>query len=636
MFALLRPVFAVALLLPLSTIAAEFSPAPLTPAQAAADIALMRRALETIHPGLYRYDSRAAIDAAFTRLERGAAGGSDQLRLWRDVALMLATVHCDHTKPEPPAALERYRIDHPTHLPLRFRLVEGRMIVIANDGQAGAPPAGSELVAINGRPVPQVLTTLGQAVAYDGDTTPAIAAKLASDNDLAGDDFNEYWPAFFGFATRWELDWKRAGAARSEHASLAPIDQGHWTALAWPGAPYRAEFYRAFEWRLTGKTAYLRMDTFVNYRNPVDPTAFLGGFFQSLRAAGADRLVLDLRASGGGSEDVAIALGRYLLADDFVWSKPALLKAIRYGDLADHIASWGNRAALFTPSEKLFERTSDGWWLRLPEPGPYEGALRQAVSPDRFRGQLTVLTGPMNASGATRTIAHLQEAGARLVGEATAGSAEGPTAGQIFLLTLPNSGIRMRIPVAWNRTNVASFTPRLGVAPTQLVTPTYLDVLDGNDAALAVATGPSTPPPVLAVALAGHWTGTLDYRDYTSDRRVSLPVQASVAADGGALDADFTIDDGPGKTVRSSAHWQLDAATGLLRIDGETMRISELRGGAGRDMTLVAEGKARENGDEVAVRTIWRRRGDRLSMTHLSQRPGQPWLLRNSYWLHSD
>lgn len=211
MFALLpcRLYLAVVLLLPLSPATAalaDFTPAPLTPAQAAADIALMRRALETIHPGLYRYDSRATIDAAFTGLERGAADGSDQLRLWRDIASMLANIHCDHTKPEPPAALERYRLDHPTHLPLRFQLVEGRMIVVANDGQPGAPPPGSELLAINGRPVPQVLATLAQAVAYDGDTTPAIAAKLASDSDLAGDDVNEYWPAFFGFATRWELD----------------------------------------------------------------------------------------------------------------------------------------------------------------------------------------------------------------------------------------------------------------------------------------------------------------------------------------------------------------------------------------------------------------------------------------------
>ena len=40
------------------------------------------------------------------------------------------------------------------------RLIEGRMIVQSNDGQPGAPPRGSEIVAINGMPVPQLLLKL--------------------------------------------------------------------------------------------------------------------------------------------------------------------------------------------------------------------------------------------------------------------------------------------------------------------------------------------------------------------------------------------------------------------------------------------------------------------------------------------
>jgi hypothetical protein len=47
---------------------AAYAPVVLSVADARADVALMRRALETIHPGLYRYQSRATIDAAFARL----------------------------------------------------------------------------------------------------------------------------------------------------------------------------------------------------------------------------------------------------------------------------------------------------------------------------------------------------------------------------------------------------------------------------------------------------------------------------------------------------------------------------------------------------------------------------------------
>jgi hypothetical protein len=489
--------------------------------------------------------------------------------------------------------------------------------------------------------VPRLLATLAAAVAYDGDTTQAIAAKLASDSDLAGDDLNEYWPAFSGFPTRWELDWKYVGAAQGEHASLAPITQRQWMRLSWPGAAYRADFYRAIDWRLNGKRAYLRVDTLVNYRNPVEPTAFLGGFFQALRAAGVEHLTLDLRAAAGGSDDVAIALGRYLLREDFTWSKPALLKAIRYGDLARHIDSWGDRDALFNPPASAFQRTRDGWWLRLPTADPYDDAQRQSVMPDRFQGRLTVLTGPLNASGVTRTVAHLKAAGATLVGEATSGSVEGPTAGRIFLLTLPNSGIRVRIPLAWNRTNVADFVPRLGMAADVPVTPTCLDLLAGKDAALDVANAePATPatsaaPIAMPAALAGRWTGSLEYRDYTSDRRVVLPVLADFVADGGGVQARFEIDDGPGKTVHDSAHWVLDGANGMLQVDDARLTVSEHRGGAGKDMTLVAEGMGTENDAPVKVRQVWQRQGDKLSLTQLSQRPGEPWLMRHSYWLHA-
>jgi hypothetical protein len=326
----------------------------LTPDQTRADIALMRRALETIHPGLYRYRSKAEIDAAFARLEASAGSPISDLQLWRAVALMLAEIHCDHTKPEMSEAIERYRDTHATHLPLRFDFIEGRMIVVSNDGQANAPPPGSEITAINDIPVPRIVASLGRAVAYDGATVESIAAKLSADSDLMGDDLDEYWPAFYGFADQWRVSFKTPGEQRLTRATLAPIGFKTWTGLAWPGGRYRDEFYRAVTWRIADKEAYLRLDTFVNYRNPVDAAAFLGSFFKTLADRHVERLILDLRQNGGGSEDVSLALGRYLLPSTFIWLKPVLLKAVRYGDLADHMETWGDRKALFEPPLRDF------------------------------------------------------------------------------------------------------------------------------------------------------------------------------------------------------------------------------------------------------------------------------------------
>jgi hypothetical protein len=607
----------------------------LTSDQARADIALMRRALETIHPGLYRYRSKAEIDAAFMRLEAVVSRPISDLQLWRAVALMLAEIHCDHTKAEMSEALERYRNTHATHLPVQFDFIEGRMIVVSNDGQPNAPPPGSEITAINDIPVPRIVASLGRAVAYDGATVEAIAAKLSADGDLMGDDLDEYWPAFYGFPDQWRLSFKAPGDVSLSRTILAPVSFKTWTGLAWPGGRYRDEFYKSITWRMEGKAAYLRVDTFVNYRNPVDADAFLGGFFKALADQHVGRLILDLRQNGGGSEDVSLALGRYLLPSTFIWLKPVLLKAVRYGDLADHMETWGDRKVLFEPPLEGFRRTADGWWRRLPRTDDEDDAstLPQAVAPDRFTGRVTILTGPRNGSGATMTIAQLKDKiGARLVGEDTSGSAEGPTAGHIFLLTLPNSGLKIRIPNAWNRTNISTFTPARGVAADDVAVATLLDVGAGVDQALDIAEDRAAgSPPPLGDVFAGRWGGALDYRDFTTDQRVILPTTLQATGDKQSATLAFAFDDGPGKIVHSTETWRLSDDQQTLRVDGDAFHVTERRGGtAADDLTLVAEGRGEENGHAVDVRMVLTRRGETLSAARLTRGPGEPYLLRHA------
>ncbi len=340
----IRYVAAAAMLLtlpfPLSAAAAEpaatsapaeprYTPRMLTANEATRDVDLLIRALETVHPGLYRYTAKPEIDAAFAQLKASASAPITELTLHGHIARMLATIHCDHTKAEMSEEMTAYRTNNPTHLPLRFQLIEGRMIVVSNDGQATTPPIGSEILSINGMAVPALLLKLAPLVSYDGTTDQAIAAKLADDSDLMGDDFNENYPALFGFPDSWQIEWKPIGGTASTAAGLQPIKFAQWTALAGPGAKYRSEFYNAITWRMSGKAARLGIDTFVNYRNPVQATAFLGGFFAAMKEAGTDHLVLDLRKNGGGSEDVSVALGRYLIERAFTWSNTIRYMGVR-------------------------------------------------------------------------------------------------------------------------------------------------------------------------------------------------------------------------------------------------------------------------------------------------------------------
>ena len=626
--------------------APRFAPRLLSAQQATKDVAILRRALETVHPGLHRYTTKADLALAFTRLEVAASKPITELALHAEVARLLAAIHCDHTKAEMSDGLTAYRTNNATHLPLRFQLIEGRMIVVSNDGQTGAPPVGSEILGINGMAVPALLLNLAPLVSYDGTTDQVIAAKLADDSDLMGDDFNENYPALFGFPDSWRIEWKPVGGTKATTASLQPIKFTQWTALAGPGAKYRSEFYNSISWRMSGKTARLGIDTFVNYRNPVQATALLNGFFAAMKEAGTEHLIIDLRKNGGGSDSVPVALGRYLIGEPFVWAKPQRLKAVRYGDLPQYISAYGDRDALFNPPLNGFTQTADGWYDRIPviqgdaisdSDTEFE---QQPVSEDRFSGRITLLSGPRAGSATTMAMAHFKEkAGATIIGEDSGGSAERPTAGSSFLVNLPESGIKVRVPNAWNRTAVASFVPGKGVSVDQLVVPTVADFEAGRDRTIAVAQGLLTDPVdtagAVSKALAGNWAGTLDYRDFSDDSRETLPTL--MQSDGTVL--AWTFDDGPGKTVRSSETWAFNAAGQTLTITAgsnapDLWRVSEARTSAdGASLTLVLEGAGKENGRDVIARKILTRDGNRLRITKQTRVPGEPFLMRQSYEL---
>ncbi|MDE1149558.1 MAG: hypothetical protein PW843_23640 [Azospirillaceae bacterium] len=162
-------------------------------------------------------------------------------------------------------------------------------------------------------------------------------------------------------------------------------------------------------------------------------------------------------------------------------------------------------------------------------------------------------------------------------------------------------------------------------------------LIDWTSAATTHRTRKHADAAALGAALAGTWTGTLDYRDYGTDRRVILPTGLSVT--GGRVPAlTFTFDDGPGKTVRSRETWSLDVGRRVWCIAGDgpahCHRIVEYRSGPGpTDVTLVAEGRGEENGRGVKLRLILARRGGTLSFSTQSAPDGQPLVMRHAYWL---
>lgn len=587
----------------------------LSPAQAQQDVALMRRALETIPPGLYRRTSKAQIDTAFAGLERAVRQPISEVELYRQISRVLADIRCNHTKAEQPPALEAWRRDHPSHLPFRFRLFEGRMIVESSDPAQPGLKRGAEIVSINGRTVSALVENLGAYAPIDGDTVWARATNLADDGDLMGSDFDHFYPYVFGFTPTFDLIVRDGASSETRTVRMAAMSFKAWRGLPWSSGLYRNNFADTTTWRmLDAETAYLRVETFVNYRKPVNAVELYGKIFDEIEAAGAKRLILDLRDNGGGSSDATYTLADFLAPKPFVWNKMVRFKTVRVGDLANSIETWGDRNATFFPPMDQFTAAPGGGFDETPPTSPEE-LLPRAPAANAFTGPVTVLTSPVNGSGSTMLIAKLRDLGrVRLVGGRSGGSGDGPTAGQIFNVKLPNSGIAIRVPNAFNAMQVRRFEPAGGITPDVLVEQSIADYRAGRDTVLETALADrGAPMAALAVPdtrpilrrLSGAWQGILEYRDFTSNARVTLPTRLDATPN----DADrsvrfaFTYDDGPGKTVRGEYAVSIDLAEEILTkssADGSDRYRMLLNAGSANSWTLW--GRGHENGAPVDVR----------------------------------
>lgn len=151
--------------------------------------------------------------------------------------------------------------------------------------------------------------------------------------------------------------------------------------------------------------------------------------------------------------------------------------------------------------------------------------------------------------------------------------------------------------------------------------------------AVVFAVAAQAPP----AALTGTWSGTLEYRDYRSDRRVTLPTTLAVTAADGGLDYVYTYDDGPGKTVVSRERVTITPAAGTYRVqnaDGTydaTFTAADLREFGAATNTVVLAGTGTENDVPVELRVTITVTASELTMLRESKRAGGEWLFRNRY-----
>ncbi|MBK6496483.1 MAG: peptidase S41 [Gemmatimonadetes bacterium] len=456
---------------------------PLAAASLRADLGVLRRAYETLHPGLYRYRTREDVVRRFEAVDRYFGTDRTVAEAFLALTRLTAAIRCGHSYPNfynQSKAIREALFEGQDKVPVAFRWLGRRMIVTADHAPDADLPRGTEILSIDGVPAHAILDSLLPLARADGGNDAKRVAYLEVQGQERFQPFDVLYPLVFPVREpRFTLVVRRPGTTATRRVVVAALTAAERRAQGGGSAEPAADtpLWRYAEANGIG---VLTMPTWATFNSKWNGTRWLDSVLDAATARRLPDLVVDLRANEGG-----VDAGNQLLARliDSPLQLPTYQRHVRYrrvpDDLAPYLDTWDPSfrdwgAAAVGPVDSLFYRL-----VRFDD--TKDGADVVAPAATRYRGRVWVLVGAVNSSATFQFALAVKESGvATLVGQPTGGNRRGINGGAFFFLRLPTTGLEIDLPL------IAGFPttpqPDAGVVPDILVTPTPRDIAAGIDA----------------------------------------------------------------------------------------------------------------------------------------------------------
>jgi hypothetical protein len=412
------------------------------------DYNIYQNMLEEYHPSLYWYTSKDSMDGYFRQGREWLKDSMTEAEFRKVLTYVTAKINCGHTSVRSSKKQARYidtaRIGR--IFPLSMKLWEDTMVVATNlNRRDSALKRATVIKSINGRTTQQLVDTLFDYISTDGYNRTHKFQTLSNRGY-----FGSLYTMIFGNSSFYNVEYlDSTGALKSTRIPLyVPVLDTFTRRLVRPVTPIAQPTKKERKQIQMSNARLLQIDS-VNHTAMMNLSSFGRGYglkrffrqsFRALKKNKIKHLIIDVRSNGGGSVTNSTFITRYI--SDHKFKVGDTLYAIRkkghYGKYIEN--DFFNRLFMtfFTGKKK------DGNFHF----GYFERHYFKPKKNNHYNGKTYLLTGGNSFSATTLFASAIREQeNVIIVGEETGGGAYGNTAWLIPDVTLPETGVRFRLPL---------------------------------------------------------------------------------------------------------------------------------------------------------------------------------------------
>jgi hypothetical protein len=464
----------------------------LTTKQMKQDVDIVKATWESVHPGLYRYNSKAQIESYFQEMYELIKTPMEQRQFFILLSQLNIKIRCGHTFVSyyNNKKMIKNNLYSSVYLPFLFRVIDNKFVITHNLSENSTIQVGDEIVSINGFKIKTIIDSLLTVSKSDGENglnkqLDNIAIYPKSLNINSHSLFDIFFPLFFKkdinepsytfeiLSGKKKIQITCQGLSKETRLNLFTEKYGK--------IPKNEESW--YLKPINKQTVVFRLGDFMTYNWKFDFNKYLDSVFVHINQAGYQNLIVDIRQNEGGADDARDAVLSYLTTRPI--EGVVTKRLYRYTSIPDSLLSY-----LDTWDESFKKAKTD---YILNQEGFYEHKNQKSVAkiiasnPNHFKGKIYLITDVTNSS-ATFTMADIFKRNklGTIVGEKTGGSQQGINGGEIFFLYLPNSEMEMDVPLIYQ----APITQRKdeGITPDFEVKTTKNNISNLKDAQIEFIT----------------------------------------------------------------------------------------------------------------------------------------------------